>query len=71
MNKILERLGRFTEHLKLYIPNKNERGNIVTTVLEPNFDKIDEAIKLIDTKFQVTTTEEIKALINENKEVLK
>lgn len=66
MNLIAKTTGRFTEFCKFWIPGRSDKGNIVTTVLEPNFTKLDELIKTLSTNMQFTSTEEIEALINQN-----
>lgn len=67
MSLIEKTTGRFTDFCKFWIPGRSDRGNIVTSVLEPNFTKLDELIKTLATNMQFTSTEEIAALINKNK----
>lgn len=37
--------GVFTKFLQLWIPNKTDKGTVVTDVFEPNFTKLDENAK--------------------------
>lgn len=34
--------GVFTKFLQLWIPNKTDKGSVVTDVFEPNFTKLDQ-----------------------------
>lgn len=46
--------GVFTKFLQLWIPNKTDKGSVVTDVFEPNFTKLDQNAEIVNKNLTIS-----------------